>query len=1716
MNVSIGILNRTVWHARWLLPRAATLLLACLLLLTTGAESRAATPHALSFATGSRVDLAQTVTLTGDFTVSYWFATGRDTNWRVINNSSSLNYSIGHWTTSRIGLWNPSLNIDLNQSFVTSQWEHIAVTRSGNTIRVYRSGIDVGSGTWGSGEKQIRIDRIGGLSGNTSWSGYAGSAAEVRVWDHARSAAAIADDMTLRLTGSESGLLHYWPIDEGEGTTIHDRTANANHGTLTLSTGNWTTDGPPMIMLDLAMEHPVTGSRDFTGQLDINVVLGVPEDFEPAAYIVSDTLDEQPAIEHPDWSATEPTGYTFDTATEGETLILYAWLKDAEDVIIGAPASIVYTTATPEAAARNTTLYGLEGFSFTGAAIDDGSTGGTLADETPIPIHALLLHVGTDEPAESLTLALGTHTVTLTVVNAAGNTATDTAEVEIVEGVLLSLHNPETGSADFVNADTVDLAITIATADGVTLEYAINATGDDSALAWSATEPATFTFDTPQDAETQTAYLWVRDQAEPGTVVSTNASIVYTETTPVMSVVADFTVGVASGQQIVITPAYLDDGSTGGEVNSIPIGIHDMGVAVGAGAPQESVTLSTTDPAGETFTLTLTVTNAAGNTATDTVDVTLELAASTDNLTWSGGGTTETWAESANWAGGLRPANPTPGTLFFTDDDLSDTVAKLLTPISDWYGLTPTNTWRIGSLRTQNVSGEHIVDLGGGTLDIAGELRTQRATSPGTARMTLQNGILQVGSNIHTDYGVLTLRDLDAPVVLSSATADIIVNRGGMIVTNAALPSRFRNLKIGMQNTTTVDMRGGQFADGLLDVDNFEMSVGAEPKSLFYLDGDTLHTIKVRNNFWFVYNGKRTGARIGAPDPDRGNQWFLPYGVNIYIGEEGARGNFIVGREHDYYQTSDITRLAVSGGGEFEAWVNTFLVGLTGAGHGSHTYVTLDLRGMDAFFMDANTATVGESTGSRGIEARAYLPAGTARFGSLKCGTDVGTTRITELELWGTHVAIDTKLELLDSALIVVRVGETSSGLDLAADIDLDITGNPEIRILFTEEPDGSEAHHWGLRRAGDHAALLGNLYEQDIITMAMDFGESESYRAAVYYDETSGYTYAGLLDADASLPPALIAADITVEVGAGMNTVRIGPDDLLAALSNPDDLEILDRTLSHPSIAGGDELAYIDFPTDSLPVTYASVTLKYVFDGYTASDTGDVTFVPAAATTGGNVIWLGDAGLQHDARRAWEWGANWEAGQSPANPAATVAFADNDLDAALPPRLGPIPDWEGTTPTNAWTIASLRAGNSSGTHVLELEGQTLRTTGQVLASRLTPTGSGDLVISNGTLEVGTDLTVQNGSGIDLSGMGGTLLSIGRKLVVRSSTLTLDGGVVLDGRFEGLEVAYGGSHSALDLRGTTVDGGILDLDEIRIGGNNRNGTLYLDTNTLHTLRIRNLAHFNGQGQRGGALIGAQDPTRGNAWYLPADIDVLIGSEASPAEMIIGLTSGYADGSVCRVAGHGDGIFEAWLTTLIVGQATGSHQTARLGTLDVRDMRELFLSAPTVSIGVGDAARTPKGDVYLGPGTAIVGDLTVGHENANASSIARLELNDTQLSVTNSLTAFAHAELTANVRANRASGFELPALPSMPDGATMTITFEADPAHGDLHYGLKISGDVADALQDALVVDPQDPQPGQWLIVDDDALTGNETTIFTSAGDTYVGIPPPAGSLFLLR
>ena len=150
---------------------------------------------------------------------------GSSIYWLGVHGTDSLSY--GAAVNGKIALGDTGVAID-------AAWHHLAITYDGSSQWVYLDGVQKAGGTIGAISNQRTNNKIG--IGSTSYDidsrPIGGNIADVRVWNYARSAAEILAAKDAQLTGSESGLVGYWPLDEGFGTTVDDASANNNTGTL--------------------------------------------------------------------------------------------------------------------------------------------------------------------------------------------------------------------------------------------------------------------------------------------------------------------------------------------------------------------------------------------------------------------------------------------------------------------------------------------------------------------------------------------------------------------------------------------------------------------------------------------------------------------------------------------------------------------------------------------------------------------------------------------------------------------------------------------------------------------------------------------------------------------------------------------------------------------------------------------------------------------------------------------------------------------------------------------------------------------------------------------------------------------------------------------------------------------------------------------------------------------------------------------------------------------------------------------------------------------------------------------------------------------------------------------------------------------------------------------------------------------------------------------
>lgn len=121
-------------------------------------------------------------------------------------------------------------------------WNHVAITFDGAAFRFY-----IGGNLRDKIDLEENAEKPPGkpaLFFGAAQNSFKGTLDEIRLWNRARAARELQNDLNQRLTGLEPGLVGYWRFDEAAGDTVFDQTNNGADGTL--NGGNWVTSDAPI------------------------------------------------------------------------------------------------------------------------------------------------------------------------------------------------------------------------------------------------------------------------------------------------------------------------------------------------------------------------------------------------------------------------------------------------------------------------------------------------------------------------------------------------------------------------------------------------------------------------------------------------------------------------------------------------------------------------------------------------------------------------------------------------------------------------------------------------------------------------------------------------------------------------------------------------------------------------------------------------------------------------------------------------------------------------------------------------------------------------------------------------------------------------------------------------------------------------------------------------------------------------------------------------------------------------------------------------------------------------------------------------------------------------------------------------------------------------------------------------------------------------------
>jgi hypothetical protein len=139
-----------------------------------------------------------------------------------------------------------------NTALLNRVWQHVAATYNNGIVKLYLNGtLDrrrTGALTPMNSTQPVAFGREGNFPGGT----LDGRLDEIRIWNVVRGPKQISNWRRRSLTGTETGLVGYWRLDEGQGQVAWDATGHGHDGRLGETTEvdswdpRWTNVGAPL------------------------------------------------------------------------------------------------------------------------------------------------------------------------------------------------------------------------------------------------------------------------------------------------------------------------------------------------------------------------------------------------------------------------------------------------------------------------------------------------------------------------------------------------------------------------------------------------------------------------------------------------------------------------------------------------------------------------------------------------------------------------------------------------------------------------------------------------------------------------------------------------------------------------------------------------------------------------------------------------------------------------------------------------------------------------------------------------------------------------------------------------------------------------------------------------------------------------------------------------------------------------------------------------------------------------------------------------------------------------------------------------------------------------------------------------------------------------------------------------------------------------------
>jgi len=150
------------------------------------------------------------------------------------------------------------------QIMATDTWYHVVGTFNGTDIITYVNGEAKASYTMADTAIAPSAYNLEiGRSPYDTTRQFDGKIDEVAIWNYARTQQEILNNMNVELEGDESGLVAYYKMSNGSGTTLTDNSSNTNNGTLTnMNSSDWVSATSP-VSADGNYSLGFDGSNDY-------------------------------------------------------------------------------------------------------------------------------------------------------------------------------------------------------------------------------------------------------------------------------------------------------------------------------------------------------------------------------------------------------------------------------------------------------------------------------------------------------------------------------------------------------------------------------------------------------------------------------------------------------------------------------------------------------------------------------------------------------------------------------------------------------------------------------------------------------------------------------------------------------------------------------------------------------------------------------------------------------------------------------------------------------------------------------------------------------------------------------------------------------------------------------------------------------------------------------------------------------------------------------------------------------------------------------------------------------------------------------------------------------------------------------------------------------------------------------------------------------------